>query len=130
MRAVVQLHFLHCFKYRFGGSIKQLNDPLISLTFLLRSLYAHDHELLVHLFPVMRRVDLSHPTDVLFLEVLPVPPPRARPVQFTGGLLTQHPQSVALQNVVEAVTMIKPLAQVVQGKDIKGMRQETQDMIK
>ena len=95
-----------------------------------RSLYSQDHELLGHLFPVMKRSDLAHPTDVLFMEVLPVPPPRARPVQFTGGLLTQHPQSQALQNVVEAVALIKPLVKVMQGQDVKELGQETQEMIK
>merc|ERR1719369_1972769 len=64
------------------------------------------------------------------MEVLPVPPPRTRPVQFTGGLMTLHPQSQALQNVVEAVAMIKPLVQVMQGKDIQELGQQTQEMIK
>ena len=95
-----------------------------------RSLYSTDHDLLRHLFPVMKRSDLKHPTDVLFLEVLPVPPPRARPCQFTGGIMTQHPQSQALQNVVESVAIIKPLVQVLQGKDISELGQEAQEMIK
>ena len=34
----------------------------------LADLLNHDHELPVHLFLVLRRVDLSHPTDVLILE--------------------------------------------------------------
>ena len=95
-----------------------------------RSLYATDHDLLRHLFPVMKRSDLKHPTDVLFLEVVPVPPPRARPCQFTGGIMTQHPQSQALQNVVESVAIIKPLVQVLRGKDISELGLETQEMIK
>ena len=95
-----------------------------------RSLFSVDHELLRHLFPVMKSSGLKHPTDVLFLEVIPVPPPRARPCQFTGGIMTQHPQSQALQNVVESVAIIKPLVQVLQGKDINELGKETQDMIK
>eukprot|EP00092_Neocalanus_flemingeri_P107957 GFUD01138581.1.p1 GENE.GFUD01138581.1~~GFUD01138581.1.p1 ORF type:complete len:164 (+),score=39.14 GFUD01138581.1:462-953(+) len=78
----------------------------------------------------MKRVDITQPTDVLFLEVLPVPPPSARLVQFTGGLLIQHPQSQTLQNVVESVALIKPLVLVMQGKDVKELGQETQEMIK
>ena len=95
-----------------------------------RALYSTDHELLQHLFPVMKRTDLKQPTDVLFLEVIPVPPPRTRPCQFTGGIMTQHPQSQALQNVVESVAIIKPLVQVLQGKDISELGLETQEMIK
>ena len=95
-----------------------------------RSLYSTDHDLIKHLFPVMKGSSLKYPTDVLFVEVLPVPPPRARPCQFTGGIMTQHPQSQALQNVVESVAIIKPLVQLLQGKDINDLGQEAQEMIK
>ena len=95
-----------------------------------RALYSTDNDLLRHLFPVMKRSGLKQPTDVLFLEVIPVPPPRTRPCQFTGGIMTQHPQSQALQNVVESVAIIKPLVQVLQGKDISDLGLETQEMIK
>ena len=113
-----------------GGPSEKLEMNPAELKDHFRTLYTHDHELLGHLFPVMNRVDLANPTDVLFMDVVPVPPPRVRPVQFTGGLLTQHPQSQALQNVVEAVALIKPLVKVMQGLDVKELGQETQDMIK
>jgi hypothetical protein len=41
-----------------------------------RSVYIEDPELLNSLFPVFKQSHLSHPTDLLFLEVLAVPPPR------------------------------------------------------
>jgi len=113
-----------------GGPAEKLEMNPAELKDHFRILYTHDHELLGHLFPVMKRVDLANPTDVLFMDVVPVPPPRVRPVQFTGGLLTQHPQSQALQNVVEAVALIKPLVKVMQGLDVKELGQETQEMIK
>ena len=95
-----------------------------------RALYSVDHELLCRLFPVLRTSATLHPTDLFLLEVLPVPPPRARPVQFTGGRLTLHPQSQALQLVLEAVNMIRPLVQVLQGQDVATMAKETQEMLK
>ena len=78
----------------------------------------------------MKNVDIAQPTDVLFMDVLPVPPPRARPVQFTGGLLTLHPQTQSLTNVVEAVSLMKPLVKMLQGQDIEEFSQETREMIK
>jgi len=96
----------------------------------LRALWSVDHELLGRLFPVMRRTAAGHPTDLLFLDVLPVPPPRARPVQFTGGLLTLHPQSQALGKVLEAVATMRPLVEVLQGRDLATMSKETQEMLK
>jgi hypothetical protein len=44
----------------------------------LRATYREDPELMNHLFPVFREdgVRLAHPTDLLFIQILPVPPPR------------------------------------------------------
>ena len=105
----------------------ELNPKVLQDHF--RVLFSKDHEILTNLFPVMRNKRL-HPTDGLFLDVIAVPPPRVRPCQFTGGIMTQHPQSQALQNVLQAVAMIRPLVEIIQGKDISEMNQETQDMIK
>merc|ERR1719187_1163315 len=113
-----------------GGEREKSEMNPMELKDHFRSLYSQDHELIGHLFPVMKRVDLAHPTDVLFLDVLPVPPPKVRPVQFTGGLLTQHPQSQALQHVVEAVATMRPLVEVLQGRDLATMSKETQEMLK
>ena len=44
----------------------------------LRATYREDPELMNHLFPVFRQdgVRLTHPTDLFFIQILPVPPPR------------------------------------------------------
>ena len=113
-----------------GGAQEKWELNAAELREHFRSLWAVDSELVGRLFPVMRASSTVKPTDLLFLDVLPVPPPRARPVQFTGGLLTLHPQSTALQHVVEAVAVIRPLVEVVQGKDLSSLTKEAQDMIK
>ena len=113
-----------------GGAATRWEINATELRDHFRALYSVDHELLGRLFPVMRGSVTSHPTDLLFLEVLPVPPPRARPVQFTGGLMTLHPQSQALQYVLEAVAVMKPLVQLLQGGDLAAMPKDTQEMIK
>ena len=117
-------------KSRGEGSREKWELNATELRDHFRSLFSVDHELLVRLFPVMRSSSTIHPTDLLFLDVLPVPPPRARPVQFTGGLLTLHPQSQALQNVLQSVAVMKPLVQVLQGQDLADMSSTAQDMMK
>ena len=94
-----------------------------------RTLYSSDHTLLEHLFPVMHSSSLPHPTDVLFLEVLPVPPPRSRPCQVTGGRVTQHPQSQAILAVLEAVVVMRPLVQLLQGGDLQQFSVETRALL-
>ena len=95
-----------------------------------RSVVKNDPDLLQQLYPVMKSSELKHPTDIFFLDVLPVPPPKSRPPQFTGGILSLHPQTQALKSVVMSVEQMKPLLLNLQGKDISEMNQETQAMIK
>ena len=62
--------------------------------------------------------DEEWPTDIFFVDVLAVPPPNARPCQFTGGALTIHPQSTSLQRLIETVTVLKQVLLVVR-QDVK-----------
>lgn len=95
-----------------------------------QSVYSQDPELLNYLFPVFRQSGLTTPTDLLFMEVLPVPPPRSRPAMFADGMITMHPQSQALQNVVESAIVLKQLLHVHQGADLESLGADVQDMVK
>ena len=50
------------------------------------------------------------------MKVLPVPPPKARPAQFTEGGLSIHPQSSALQEVIHSTIIMKKLVELTQVK--------------
>jgi hypothetical protein len=65
---------------------------------------------------MLKGLDSAYPTDVFFLEVLAVPPPKSRPCQFAGGIMTLHPQSSSLQDVVETVTVMKQILQVMRAE--------------
>ena len=60
----------------------------------------------------MFNIESKYPTDLFFVDVLSVPPPKSRPCQYTGGMMTIHPQSTGLQNVVESITVLKQILQV------------------
>ena len=72
-----------------------------------------DSRLLSHLYPALD-ADAAHPTDVFFVSVLAVPPPKCRPCQFTGGMMTTHPQSSGLEWVVKTVAIMRHLLKVRQ----------------
>lgn len=65
---------------------------------------------------MLKYAENEHPTDLFFIEVLAVPPPKARPCQVTANVLTVHPLSHTLELVVENVTVLKQALQV--GKKI------------
>jgi DNA-directed RNA polymerase I subunit RPA1 len=81
-----------------------------------RELWSWDPEILINLFPMLKNKTCEFPTDLFFVDVLSVPPPKTRPCQYTGGMMTIHPQSTGLQSVVETVTVLKQVLQVTRGK--------------
>ena len=95
-----------------------------------RELWTWDRELLSRMFPMLKNNSDEYPTDVFFIDVLAVPPPKSRPSQYTGGTLTLHPQSTALQHVVEHITLLKQVLQVVQGVDFQKLPEEAKEMLK
>lgn len=103
-----------------AGEKTELNPDEIKQHF--RQLWLWDRDLLTKMFPMLcsNRAGGDHeddyPTDVFFVDALAVPPPRARPCQHTGGTITLHPQSTALNNVVDSITVMKQVLQVVQGE--------------
>lgn len=95
-----------------------------------RELWVHDAEVLSYLFPMLRTSTAKYPTDVFFVDVLAVPPPKTRPCQFMGGTLNVHPQSTGLQYVVESVMVMKQVLQLLRGQDLESLSVEAKDMIK
>lgn len=97
---------------------------------MFRKLWHADAEVLIYLFPMLKNVDTAHPTDVFFIETLAVPPPKVRPCQFTGGLMTVHPQSQGLNFVVETVTVMRQILRLKQSKDdVESLNPQTIEMI-
>ena len=118
-----------------------------------RHLWNTDQELLSSLYPMLKEekekssnngrnniffdrdmndANISEcPTDIFFVEVLAVPPPNTRPCQYTGGSMTIHPQSASLTRLLETISVLKDLLQVVrQDVDLETLKQETRVMIK
>ena len=87
----------------------------------LRALWETDADVLKSLYPMLRDRKSPNPTDLFFVEVLAVPPPKTRPCQYTAGSMTIHPQSKGLESVIETVTVLKQILQVSRGKNCKQM---------
>ena len=64
-----------------------------------RVLWETDADLLKNLYPMLREKECPFPTDLFFIDVLSVPPPKTRPCQYTAGSMTIHPQSTGTDRV-------------------------------
>ncbi len=117
-------------KRKMGDREKtELNPKEIQQHF--RELWALDSDILANLFPMLRNDSCEFPTDLFFIEALGVPPPKTRPCQFMSGMMTLHPQSTGLQNVLETVTILKQVLQVASGNvSLELLSPEAQELVK
>jgi DNA-directed RNA polymerase I subunit RPA1 len=98
---------------------------------LFRNLWRQDAEILVALFPVLKALECPYPTDIFFVETLAVAPPKIRPCQFTGGLMTVHPQSTSVNYVVETISVMKLILRAIRGDEsLEDMNMEAREAVK
>ena len=70
-------------------------------------MWTNDQELFARLFPVLRTTDCEYPTDIFFLDVIPVIPSKFRPVNFTNGLLKENGHSLVLKKIIQDTYVVK-----------------------
>jgi len=109
-------------KERFELNPKDLMDHF-------RALYNTEKSLLVNMFPVLSSCPLANPTDLFFVEILPVPPPRVRPAQYQNGFQSLHPQTQGLLDVVIANATMRQVLKVVKGEAKESLSKQAQEMI-
>ncbi|CAL1540316.1 unnamed protein product [Lymnaea stagnalis] len=78
----------------------------------VRLVWEHGKEFLQKLFPFLAKVNGAEvPTDVFFLDVIPVPPSRFRPLSIMKERKYEHPQTANLSNVLRECVTLKDLLQ-------------------
>ena len=83
---------------------------------LLRKLWKNEKEVLVVLVPCLQ-VDIEHPTDVFFFNVIPVLPPIVRPVNVMSDQVLEHPQSQVYKAVLQDCMILNNIIQAMQDGD-------------
>lgn len=60
-----------------------------------------------HLYPVLMKTKGEYPTDVFFLDTIPVIPPKFRPVNFVDGVMSENGHSKILSNIIKNVKVLR-----------------------
>lgn len=90
----------------------------------LRLLWLNDSETLKIIAPCLGTTDLEYPTDIFFLEVVPVLPPIVRPVNYLDGQMIEHPQSQAYKSIIQDCLVLRNIIQTIQDGDTKKLSEE------
>uniref|UniRef100_A0A182J8W8 DNA-directed RNA polymerase subunit n=1 Tax=Anopheles atroparvus TaxID=41427 RepID=A0A182J8W8_ANOAO len=102
--------------------LKACNEALLARECkqYLRKLYATEGAVLQLIFPMLhQRLESGHPTDMFFMDIVPVPPPKVRPVRRSArGTIVDHPQSILLRNILLANSTVRAILMSAEQKPI------------
>ena len=92
-------------------------------------MWNNDRELFGRLFPVLKTTNCKNPTDVFFLDVVPVIPPKFRPMNFSNGALKENGQSLLLKKIIEETYVVRAAVDAFKQDTTDELCKEAQDMV-
>ncbi|XP_076181654.1 RNA polymerase I subunit RpI1 [Ptiloglossa arizonensis] len=90
----------------------------------LRKLWQNETDFLKVIIPCFGMVDIEYPTDIFFLEIIPVLPPIVRPVNFVNGQMIEHPQSQVYKTIIQDCLVLRNIIQTIQDGDTNQLPEE------
>ncbi|KAF7282113.1 hypothetical protein GWI33_003228 [Rhynchophorus ferrugineus] len=79
----------------------------------LQEIWKKEEELIRIIVPVLDDVDCDFPTDIFFFEVIPVPPPNVRPLNYLHGRVLENPQTGVYKNIITNSLVMNQLLKVI-----------------
>lgn len=73
----------------------------------LREIWVEGQDFITAVIPALKNSTAPYPTDNLFIDVVPVPPPKTRPVNTVDGRRVEHPQSLAYKRIIQDCVVLK-----------------------
>lgn len=95
----------------------------------LRELWRTEKELFGRLYPVLMSTKIQHPTDVFFLDIIPVIPPRYRPVNVIGGQMNENGQTMVLRKIVTDTYVVKTALHAHKKDSMDGLPVDSQRLL-
>ncbi|XP_069690249.1 DNA-directed RNA polymerase I subunit RPA1-like isoform X6 [Periplaneta americana] len=95
----------------------------------LRKLWQNEKNFMCALLPVLEYCDTQYPTDALFLTVIPVPPPKMRPVNFINDKIIEHPQSKTLKAILQDSIIVQHVMKAVRDGNTENLTGDGQSVV-
>ncbi|XP_055854133.1 DNA-directed RNA polymerase I subunit RPA1 [Episyrphus balteatus] len=76
----------------------------------LRDIYSKNPILLKLLFPILKSSDeLEYPVDSIFMNIIPVTPPKSRPTNMVNNMIIEHYQTTIYKSIVEQNSALRAI---------------------
>ncbi|KAL0271516.1 UNVERIFIED_CONTAM: hypothetical protein PYX00_008585 [Menopon gallinae] len=98
---------------------------------ILRSIWDEDKELVQELLPILKHIppEMKYGTDLLYMNVILVTPPKMRPLNLLKGLVSEHQQSVLYKEIIKNCIIARSVIQAAKENSIEGLAEESKIFI-
>ena len=95
----------------------------------MRTLWKKERELFGQLYPVLLKTNIENPSDVFFLDVISVMPPKFRPVNVVAGLMSDNKQTTVLRKIVNDTYIVKTALFCYEQKSTDNIHEDSQRLL-
>nr|CAG4636748.1 EOG090X00BV [Ceriodaphnia reticulata] len=95
-----------------------------------RLVWRNDREMFGHLYPVLKKTKIEHPTDVFFLQVIPVIPPKFRPTNVVNSQVQENGQTSVLRKIVTDNFVVKAALYAQQRNSFDSLPPDSQRLLR
>lgn len=106
-----------------ADKVKAANLPILAneCREYLRKIWMSNASFLKLFFPILNNHQHSelHPTDSLFMDLIPVTPPNVRPVNKLRNETIEHPQSVLYKEIIRSNNLLRAILLVIKSHKLE-----------
>lgn len=97
---------------------------------MLQKIYDNESEIMLELLPVLKNTGLEYPVNLMFMDVILVPPPKTRPVNFADGKMIENSQTRSYKTIINDCIILKHVTDAYKKNSFDGLTEDMKAYVK
>nr|CAD7262935.1 unnamed protein product [Timema shepardi] len=95
----------------------------------LRKLWPENCDFITAILPVLKTSSLQYPTDIFFMDLVSVPPPKTRPVNYVDNKMMEHAQTEVYKRILQDNMVLRNVIKLVQDGNTEDLTEEGKTVV-
>nr|CAD7431182.1 unnamed protein product [Timema monikensis] len=115
----------------FNLIVKQKLDEFQQtvISYHLRKLWPENCDFITAILPVLKTSSLQYPTDIFFMDLVSVPPPKTRPVNYIDNKMMEHAQTEVYKRILQDNMVLRNVIKLVQDGNTEDLTEEGKTVV-
>lgn len=80
---------------------------------IFRNIWTVERDMIVSVIPVLENVKCEFPTDVMFMDIVPLLPVNCRPVNYVDNRMIEHSQTSLYRSIIDTSIVLRTIIKVL-----------------